>query len=377
MAPEQFQASLLIDIRADIYSLGATLFHLLTGRLPFPNTNVMKMVANVVGRSLPDPRSVRSDCSEDLAMIVCGAGVLRPNRRYQNPRDIREDLEAVLSGRHPAHVPVQSAETTVVIRRKDVQARAVQEPTPSSSLLDVLAADFIGSLKNNFHIKGAVAIAEAIKLLDAFEASGRREQDRLKAISHVLYPQVELSARAREPFAHALLLSIESLARQLHGVTQHVNASSMRTLRIALERAQASVCGKVRDPTLEQAVVLVVDDDLVSRKTMCQALAKVGLRTEAVDSAAHALAALERSKFSLILSDVLMSGMNGFQFIAAARQVAGAATIPIILVTSLADFDKVFQASAEGADDAIAKPFLFMELAAKSLTHLRPADKAH
>jgi two-component system, chemotaxis family, sensor histidine kinase and response regulator PixL len=145
----------------------------------------------------------------------------------------------------------------------------------------------------------------------------------------------------------------------------------MRTLRQTLDCAEG-VIASGRAPDLGTMTVLVVDDDLVSRKTMCQALAKVGVQAEAVSSAAEAAAALDCQPYALVLCDVLMADMNGFQFASQLRQHKERGETPIILVTMLADFDKVFHASPEGADDAIAKPFLLMEIAGKALSYLAP-----
>ena len=66
-----------------------------------------------------------------------------------------------------------------------------------------------------------------------------------------------------------------------------------------------------------------------------------------------------------------MAGMNGFQLAAAIREDARYHDLPVVFVTSLSDFDRVFGA-ADARNDVIAKPFLLMELAVKALTHLVP-----
>jgi DNA-binding response OmpR family regulator len=75
-----------------------------------------------------------------------------------------------------------------------------------------------------------------------------------------------------------------------------------------------------------------------------------------------------------VLSDVMMGRMNGFQFAARLRQLAGHARTPVIFVTAMADFDNYFRASGRSADDLIAKPFLLMELGTKALIHLFRGD---
>ena len=68
----------------------------------------------------------------------------------------------------------------------------------------------------------------------------------------------------------------------------------------------------------------------------------------------------------------MMGDVNGFQFAARLRAAPRHRRLPIIFVTALSDFDKVFAHDAEGLNDVIAKPFLLKELALKALIHLVP-----
>jgi CheY-like chemotaxis protein len=88
----------------------------------------------------------------------------------------------------------------------------------------------------------------------------------------------------------------------------------------------------------------------------------------------QALDVLKRTRFDLILSDVMMDGMSGFQFAAQVRTLTGYAHTPIIFVTAHTDFELQFRASAHGADDVIGKPFLLMELGTKALLHVLVGD---
>jgi CheY-like chemotaxis protein len=123
-------------------------------------------------------------------------------------------------------------------------------------------------------------------------------------------------------------------------------------------------------PPVASHRALVVDDDAVSRLMMANALRVVGVATDAVGDASGALKAVEQRPYDLILSDVMMDGLNGFQFVSRLRQVPGFATVPVIFVTSLADFEQFFRTVPGGACDLIAKPFLLTELGLKALIHL-------
>jgi uncharacterized RDD family membrane protein YckC len=68
-APEQLRGEPL-DVRADIYAVGATLYYLLTGRPPFDDTDLSTLIARVADEPAPSPRHVRADIAPGLAGLV-------------------------------------------------------------------------------------------------------------------------------------------------------------------------------------------------------------------------------------------------------------------------------------------------------------------
>jgi DNA-binding response OmpR family regulator len=117
-------------------------------------------------------------------------------------------------------------------------------------------------------------------------------------------------------------------------------------------------------------LILAVDDEPISRRTISIALGKANLRCIAIEDSKMALTILKENSFDLVFLDAEMPGMNGFELCAELRKLPTNKTTPVIFVTSLTKFETRAQSSLSGGSDLIAKPFLMMELAVKSLTYL-------
>jgi serine/threonine protein kinase len=93
IAPEQARRQ-QVDFRADIYSLGATLFHALAGRAPFEGSTVEEVVAARLRPPVPDLRQYRPDLCDKTVQIVWRMMQIDPNDRYQSYYDLLGDLSA-------------------------------------------------------------------------------------------------------------------------------------------------------------------------------------------------------------------------------------------------------------------------------------------
>ena len=166
-----------------------------------------------------------------------------------------------------------------------------------------------------------------------------------------------------------------ALVKALGDFPDRLGLSSLTTLAHACDVIERAM-GAVADVPVAKARALIVDDDAVARATMRHALAKIALPNDEADSGEKALERLRTTAYAIVLSDVNMARMSGYSLISRLRELPIHRQTPVILVTGLADFGQGFQPSARGAADCIAKPFLLMELATKTLTHLLEAQPA-
>src|SRR6516162_7600239 len=93
MAPEQAEDSHRADIRADLYSLGCTLYFLLTGMPPYPAATPLLKVLAHRDRPVPSLRRARPDVPQDLAAVVECLLAKSPEDRYQTPRELAAALK--------------------------------------------------------------------------------------------------------------------------------------------------------------------------------------------------------------------------------------------------------------------------------------------
>ena len=87
MAPEQIRDAHAADVRADIYSLGCTLYALLAGRPPFPEGTMVQKAAAHLGEKPRPLAEWRRDLPPDLAKVVARMMEKDPARRYQTPAE--------------------------------------------------------------------------------------------------------------------------------------------------------------------------------------------------------------------------------------------------------------------------------------------------
>ncbi len=95
ISPEQAKDPRNVDVRSDIYSLGCTLYHMLTGEAPYPDGTVLQKLLDHQGKEPPDPAKKNARVSDDLSAVVRKMMASDPRRRYTTPDQLIRDLMLV------------------------------------------------------------------------------------------------------------------------------------------------------------------------------------------------------------------------------------------------------------------------------------------
>jgi CheY-like chemotaxis protein len=106
----------------------------------------------------------------------------------------------------------------------------------------------------------------------------------------------------------------------------------------------------------EPATILVVDDLLANRDLMVRRLERSGFRVLSAASGPEALEVLKSAPIDLVLLDIMMPGMTGFEVLKTVRLSRSPAALPVIMVTAKTDSEDVIEALSLGANDYVTKP---------------------
>lgn len=147
---------------------------------------------------------------------------------------------------------------------------------------------------------------------------------------------------------------------RMHRLTQRAGASSMAVPALKLEGATA-------------ATILVVDDSAVVHKFVRETLKGTGHRLVHAYDGVEGLAAAQKSVPDLVLSDLDMPNMDGFEMCRRLRLLPATRTVPIIILSARGQGLDVDRSRAAGANDFLSKPVSEKELRSRIERLLGPA----
>lgn len=236
--------------------------------------------------------------------------------------------------------------TISVARNGEEALRQVKTLQPSLILLDIMLPGIDGfetcqRLKNSFDTKEIpvifmTAFSESTNKVKAFEVGGTDYITKPFDIKEVV---ARIETR----------LTIQKLQKRLH------------TRNLSLVRHEGT----------EKAVILVAEDNEMTLHVLCGYLEKLGFRTIRMRTGEATLTYLKEQPVpDLILLDVMMPGIDGFETCCQIKANPLTKEIPVIFMTALTDMSHKIKAFEVGGADYITKPHHYAEVLARVNTHL-------
>jgi len=162
ISPEQVRGQVDVDIRADIYSLGATFYHMVTGRVPYSGETPSEVMKKHVDKNvvLVPPDHINTKLSSGLGMVIETMLARNRDNRYPNPDDLILDLKCLLQG-EPPMIAGQKSDSLASLAEGDA-AGGDDETSHASEAELAETASYINA-KNN--IIAAIGVLLGVSLL--------------------------------------------------------------------------------------------------------------------------------------------------------------------------------------------------------------------
>ncbi len=352
MAPEQALNTKTADHRADIYSLGCTLHHLLTGQHLFGGDTVLE---KILAHREQLPRSIceiRRDVPKAIDEIFFKMVAKRPTDRVQSMSAVVQELELCSIPDHsvefvPGHAPgateiaATTDETSQNITIAELTVMIV-EPSRTQSAV-------ITTLLRKLGTRNVQCVKSGQEVIDALHASPPQ-----LIISAMHLPDMTgldlLAALRDEPTLDGVSFILVSSENDCPGLDSIGSLNRLAVLpkpfdapllswamTIAVDGliTQSMMLPKVN---VSNARVLLVDDSLLARAAVRKILESVGLKhiTEA-NNGRQARDLLDSNPFDLVVSDYNMPEMDGEALLKYIRWQSSQRSIPVIMVTTETD----------------------------------------
>jgi CheY-like chemotaxis protein len=220
----------------------------------------------------------------------------------------------------------------------------------------------------NDPVQGNDAIIAMRRCFQAFS----RDQKQVGILGELETHSLKIADKAMQdghPILHRVSTAFASLLGDLLEVPEQITQSTLRTLNQGIE----FIALLLSDPEIENSIklnearVYVVDDDADSCITAVDALNLVGIQANHALNSSAAVAELASNKYDLIILDVHLPDLSGFELSSHIRNMALHAETPIFFVTGDSSLENRVKSSLRGGNEFIAKPFSVQELALKSL----------
>jgi serine/threonine protein kinase len=374
MPPEQALGLDNIDHRADIYSLGCTLYFLLIGRPPYQGATIMATLLQHRDAAIPSLAAARVGVPANLDMVFQRMVAKKPGDRFASMAEIVRALEAYpviqdLRLEPPGQFAARPATPPTLVGPFAPAAQAPRAAQGGNETVNLRPASTPATAGTTVLLvepsrSQAVIIRGYLQQLGFHDIPTTPSGQKALELARAMPPQVVISAmhlpdmtgvqlaqqmRAEESLAATGFILITSqadvqaanLLNQAGHAVRLPKPFDVEHLRRALATATGSVAPKAQ-PALDRLQVLVVDDSAAARVHIRAVLGGLGLSrvVEAADGA-EAMAELEKETYDLVVTDYNMPRLDGRALINYIRHRSSQPSVPVIVVTTETDPDKL------------------------------------
>jgi serine/threonine-protein kinase len=165
ISPEQVRGATDVDIRSDIYSLGATFYHMVTGRVPFGGDDPTEVMKKHVDKNatFPPPDHLNTRLSSGLGEVVETMMARNRDNRYRTPDDLIIDLKCLLRGERPM-LAEQKSENLSALAEGDF-AEDEEYAGPVSNVSDAEREEMAAMVNTRMNIIMALAILLGLSIV--------------------------------------------------------------------------------------------------------------------------------------------------------------------------------------------------------------------
>ena len=265
---------------------------------------------------------------------------------------------------------------------------ATDEQTASSSVSEEAAAEATllpanqnisesalqSAVLENFIQKSGARIDALRQALRALQADGRRtpKVDAFVEMARIAHAMSSNAAIVGLHYLAHIAAALEALAWELFDDPSQFAVPTRQTVAKAIDMiarlVECGTSGQLKEFSRFHA--LVVDDDAIARKIITKTLDRAKLSYVATGRPELAMEMLAENEFDLVILDVKMEKMSGFEFCTAMRQMPQHSHSRVIFVSGLSDFQSKVLSTQVGGNEFIVKPFAPMELGLKVLLHV-------
>lgn len=354
MSPEQALDSASVDLRADVYSLGCTLFFLLTGGPVFNEPSLMARMLAHREAEPPVLTDVLEGISPEIDRLFQRMVAKKPEDRFDSMLDVVSEIET-LQGKRTADEDDAAAWdpgdcTVMLVVESRLQQAMISKMLGEVGIDEIHTCSSAEEALNRLRMTPVKVVIASRTLPDM---SGVQLCETIR--DELRWSRVAVLMMTADPLNEA---ATQAMGR-LGGVDVLQKPFDAPRLQDALQRLfriEADDAGQLAG--LETRRILIVDDSSVARRRIEQTLAELGFQNfTGVEDGADAIQHMRTAEFDLVVTDYNMPMVNGRDLIDWIRNESNQPEMPVIMVTTEFDPMKLAEIYQLGVSAICGKSF--------------------